>query len=95
MDGVLASRGLSRHGFNKEALLLLSNTKRAIESIGGYPEFFRGDANENKLITSRLTDVVNGNGVHNRICQPPQMIQGWSVGAYAWITDNLEKISKL
>lgn len=95
MDGVLVGRGLSRHGFNREALLLLSNTKRAIESIGGYPEFFRGDASANFLITSRLTDVMNENGVHNRICQPPQMIQGWSVGAYAWIIDNLGRISSL
>ena len=95
MDGVLASRGLVRHGFKREALLLLSKTKEAIESIGGYPEFFRGDATQSEPITSRLTDVVDLNGFHNRVCQPPQMIQGWSVGAYAWIIDNYEGIHKL
>ena len=95
MDGVLASRGLSRHGFNTEATLLMTRTKKAIESIGGYPEFFRGDAPTHGLITSQITDVVNLNGLTNRICQPPQLIQGWSVGAYAWIIDNYERISRL
>ena len=95
MDGVLASRGLNRHGFNSEATLLITRTKQAIESIGGYPEFFRGDAPTYGLITSQITDVVSPNGLSNRICQPPQLIQGWSVGAYAWIVDNYTRISRL
>lgn len=95
MDGVLASRGLNRHGFNTEAIELITRTKKAIESIGGYPEFFRGDAPAHGLITSQITDVVNPSGHTNRICQPPQLIQGWSVGAYAWIIDNYESISRL
>lgn len=95
MDAVFAARGLTKHGFQKESLLLLSRTKKAIESIGGYPEFFRGDSPENGLITTRVTDVVTEAGVLNRVCQPPQMIQGWTVGAYAWITDNIDHISSL
>ena len=95
MDAVFTARGLTKHGFQKESLLLLSRTKKAIESIGGYPEFFRGDSLENGLITSRVTDVVSEKGLVNRVCQPPQMIQGWTVGAYAWITDNIERISSL
>ena len=95
MDSVFTARGLSKNGFHKESHLLLSRTKRAIESIGGYPEFFRGDALENGLITTRVTDVKSESGHLNRVCQPPQMIQGWTVGAYAWITENIDRISTL
>lgn len=98
MDGVFAARGLARYGFYRESLMLLSSTKMAIESIGGYPEFFRGDPIENGLITTQVTDVVSENmrnsGHSNRVCQPPQMIQGWTVGAYAWITDNMDNIPR-
>lgn len=98
MDGVFAARGLAKYGFHKESLLLLSKTKVAIESIGGYPEFFRGDPIENGLITTHVTDVIledmKSSGRSNRVCQPPQMIQGWTVAAYAWITDNMEKIPR-
>lgn len=93
VDAVFTARGLARHGFQQESLLLLSRTKKAIESIGGYPEFFRGDVLENGLITTQVTDVLSDEGVRKRVCQPPQMIQGWTVGAYAWITDNLDRIS--
>ena len=97
MDGVFSARGLSKYGFHRESLMLLSRTKKAIESIGGYPEFFRGDPIENGLITTQVTDVVLDNLMNtsqsNRVCQPPQMIQGWTVAAYAWITDNMEKIA--
>lgn len=93
MDSVFAARGLLRHGFNSQASLLLSKTKSAIESVGGYPEFFRSDPSENGLLTTQTTDVVSemngGQGKTNRVCQPPQMIQGWTVGAYAWLNDNL------
>ncbi len=92
MDSVFAARGLLRHGFNSQALLLLSKTKSAIESVGGYPEFFRSDPLDNGLLTTQTTDVVSemNGGKTNRVCQPPQMIQGWTVGAYAWLIDNLE-----
>lgn len=98
MDAVFTARGLAKHGFHRESLLLLSKTKSSIELIGGYPEFFRGDPSENGLITTQVTDVVSEKAKNqrqsNRVCQPPQMIQGWTVGAYAWITDNIDSIPK-
>ena len=98
MDGVFAARGLAKFGFHREAMMLLSRTKTAIESIGGYPEFFRGDPMDNGLITTNVTDVVieraSNQGRSNRVCQPPQMIQGWTVAAYAWIADNMEHIPR-
>ena len=91
MDGVFVARGLARHGYLTEAKLLGARIKQAIESFGGYPEFFRGDGPEHGLITTRVVDVVSEDGDtqdhSNRICQPPQIIQGWTVGAYAWLTE--------
>lgn len=95
VDGVFAARGLSKHGFHQEALALITRTKESIELIGGYPEFFRGDYPDYRLVTTRITDVTGKNGEFNRVCQPPQMIQGWTVGAYAWINDNIDRISAL
>ena len=91
MDGVFVARGLARHGYLAEAKSLAARTKQSIESFGGYPEFFRGDGPEHGLITTRVIDVMSENGDtkdrSNRICQPPQIIQGWTVGAYAWLTE--------
>lgn len=90
MDGVFAARGLLRHGFEKEARLISSKVQSAIESIGGYPEYFRGDYPDHDLITRSVGDVApksgNPDSGTNRIFQPPQLIQGWTVGAYAWLT---------
>ena len=92
MDGVFVARGLAKHGYTSESKLLAERTKLSIEAFGGYPEFFRGDAPGNGLITTRVIDVVSERGDtkdhQNRICQPPQIIQGWTVGAYAWLTES-------
>ena len=68
-----------------------SKIKKAIESCGGYPEFFRGDWPEKDLINRFIQDVQfkDESGVRadtNRIAQPPQIIQGWTVAAYSWLT---------
>jgi glycogen debranching enzyme len=90
-DGVLTARGLLKQGFTEESLLVQSKIKRAIESCGGYPEFFRGDWPESDLINRYIQDVQfkDESGVRadtNRIAQPPQIIQGWTVAAYSWLT---------
>jgi glycogen debranching enzyme len=90
MDGVFAARGLLRQGFKDESREISTRIKNSIESIGGYPEFFRGDYPEQGLISSKIIDVVINDagkfGPTNRINQPPQLIQGWTIGAYAWLT---------
>ena len=92
MDGVFTARGLASHGFVKESNLITSRIKRAIESIGGYPEFFRGDSPDHGLITMSISNVIlensSGESSINRIVQPPQIMQGWTIGAYAWISDH-------
>ena len=92
MDGVFSSRGLFRHGFDVEARMISQKVKGAIESFGGYPEFFRGDYPEHGLISTSVIDVTrngaNGEEIFNRIVQPPQIMQGWTIGAYAWLSAN-------
>lgn len=90
-DGVLVARGLAKHGFTKESILVQSKIKNAIESCGGYPEFFRGDWPAQDLINRFIQDVQfeDESGVRentNRIAQPPQIIQGWTVAAYSWLS---------
>jgi glycogen debranching enzyme len=90
-DGVLTARGLLNQGFTEESKLVQSKIINAIESCGGYPEFFRGDWPENDLINRFIQDVQfeDASGVRphtNRIAQPPQIIQGWTVAAYSWLS---------
>ena len=90
-DGVLVARGLAKHGFTKESILVQTKIKNAIESSGGYPEFFRGDWPAQDLINRFIQDVQfeDESGVRentNRIAQPPQIIQGWTVAAYSWLS---------
>lgn len=90
-DGVLTARGLLKQGFTEESKHVQYIIKKAIESSGGYPEFLRGDWPENDLINRFIQDVQfeDESGVSantNRIAQPPQIIQGWTVAAYSWLS---------
>lgn len=90
MDGIFSSRGLARHGFDSEAQMIRQRVKGAIEAFGGYPEFFRGDFPDHGLISRSVIDVIrkqaSGKEFLNRIVQPPQIMQGWTIGAYAWLS---------
>lgn len=85
MDAALVVRGLVGHGATKEAHEVASKTMSAIEGVAGYPEFFRSDETERAYLTRWVIDawdpVIESS---NRICQPPQLIQGWSIAAYKW-----------
>ena len=91
IDGVLTARGLLKQGFTKESALVQARIKNAIESSGGYPELLRGDWPEKDLINRFIQDVQfedeSGIRAHtNRIAQPPQIIQGWTIAAYSWLS---------
>ena len=91
IDGVLTARGLLKHGFTQESALVQARIKNAIESSGGYPELLRGDWPEKDLINRFIQDVQfedeSGVRAHtNRIAQPPQIIQGWTIAAYSWLS---------
>jgi hypothetical protein len=62
-------------------------TRKAIEAIGGYPEMFRSDGQGQDSISRYVVDV-SGSQIPglNRVCQPPQLVQGWTVAAYSWLT---------
>ena len=91
IDGVLTARGLLKQGFTKESALVQARIKNAIESSGGYPELLRGDWPEKDLINRFIQDVQfeDERGIRantNRIAQPPQIIQGWTIAAYSWLS---------
>ena len=92
MDGIFSCRGLVRHGFDSQAQMIHQRVKGAIESFGGYPEFFRGDFPDHGLISRSVIDVIrkqpSGKEILSRIVQPPQIMQGWTIGAYAWLSDD-------
>lgn len=93
-DGVLVARGLLMQGFNDESELIQDKTRIAIESSGGYPEFFRGDWPTGDLVNRYIHDVKSFDRESNaerfnRIAQPPQIIQGWTVAAYSWLTEQV------
>ena len=86
MDATLVARGLLRHGATNEALEVGSKTLAAIDGVGGDPEFFRTDDTEKSYLTRWVIDawdpVIESS---NRICQPPQLLQGWTIAAYQWL----------
>jgi glycogen debranching enzyme len=85
MDAALITRGLLRHGARKEALEVSSKTVKAIEQIGCYPELFRSDETEKCGVSRFVIDVWDPViGASNRICQPPQLLQGWTIAAFSW-----------
>lgn len=85
MDAALISRGLLRHGAKAEALEVASRSMRAIERVGGYPELFRSDESERLGVSRFVIDVWDAQiGSSNRICQPPQLLQGWTIAAFSW-----------
>jgi glycogen debranching enzyme len=91
-DGALTARGLLKQGFSQESELIQGKIKKAIESSGGYPEFLRGDWPESDLINRFVQDVQfeDETGIRegtNRIAQPPQIIQGWTVATYSWLSN--------
>lgn len=85
MDAALITRGLLRYGANAEALLVANRSIRAIEGVGAYPELFRSDESEKSGVSRFVIDVRDAQlGISNRICQPPQLLQGWTIAAYSW-----------
>ena len=85
VDAALITRGLVRHGAHAEALEVGSRTMRAIDRIGAYPELLRSDDSEKQGVSRFIIDVFDREiGVSNRICQPPQLLQGWTIAAFSW-----------
>ncbi len=85
-DAALIVRGLLRHGAASEASEVASRTVRAIESLGAYPELLRSDESEPQGVSRFVIDVFDPQLQRsNRICQPPQLLQGWTIAAFSWL----------
>ena len=85
-DAALIVRGLLRHGASAEANEVAARTIRAIENVGAYPELFRSDESEPKGISRFVIDVWDSQIERsNRICQPPQLLQGWTIASFSWL----------
>ena len=75
--GIIAD-GLRRHNEPQLADELESRILAGCALIGGFPEFFRGDPDGSIAVnTATLDDLVDGS--LNRLEQPPQLEQGWTI----------------
>jgi hypothetical protein len=78
MDTGVIADGLRRHGRPGQAADLERRVLDACVAVGGFPEFFRGDADDRLTINQHTVDAIV-DGLPNRLEQPPQMVQGWTV----------------
>jgi glycogen debranching enzyme len=79
-DTAKIARGLRRFGFHSLAGILTRCVLDVCEVFGGFPEFCRGDADSIRF-NDRIVDIRDPSGRLNRIEQPPQQIQAWTVAA--------------
>jgi glycogen debranching enzyme len=77
MDSGVIADGLRRHGFIAQAHDLEDRILRACATIGGFPEFLRGDSDETIRVNTQTIDL-EVDGTVNRLEQPPQAWQGWT-----------------
>ena len=77
MDSGVIADGLRRHGAHAAADDLDTRILASCRLTGGFPEFLRGDTDGSLAVNKAIVDVV-GDGVPNRLEQPPQANQGWT-----------------
>jgi glycogen debranching enzyme len=81
-DTYLFSLGLARHGFTDEAQELQRRLLAACRATHRFPEFVAGGDPGSELIARRIVDVYDSvNDRMNRVEQPPQEIQAWTVAS--------------
>lgn len=80
VDSYLISLGFERHGFVDEAQELRRRVAAACRATHRFPEFVAGGEPGSELIAKRIVDVYDErNRRRNRVEQPPQEIQAWTV----------------
>jgi glycogen debranching enzyme len=88
-DNYLISLGFARRGFRDEAQELQRRLVASCRATHRFPEFVAGGEPGSDLIAKRIVDVFDsGNGRMNRVEQPPQEIQGWTVAAMVAIENS-------
>ena len=81
-DNYLIVEGLRRHGYNQLADNLSERLFNIVNVTKEFPEFIRGDSQDIPMLNNRIIDVWDDvNNRANRVEQPPQKVQAWSVAA--------------
>jgi glycogen debranching enzyme len=81
-DTYYCAEGLRHHGYYGLAANLADRIHMVINVTQRFPEYVRGDDSNFPVINPRTVDVWDENaGRVNRIEQPPQEVQAWTVAA--------------
>jgi len=81
-DTHFIAKGLRRHGYYHLGNLLSERLLGIVDATHAFPEFVRGDNTPQPTLNNRVVDVWDSTyGRANRIEQPPQQVQAWSVAA--------------
>lgn len=87
-DTYLIVQGLDAHGYHGLAYELEKRIRKVIASTKKFPEFIRGDIGSTEpALNTQIVDVWDEqNQRFNRVEQPPQEVQAWTVGAIVAMT---------
>lgn len=80
-DTFVIARGLRRHGRHTQAADLEARILRVVATTGMFPEYVRGDADAIRLNTEIVDVWDRDHERRNRVEQPPQEVQAWTVSA--------------
>ena len=88
-DNYAISLGLARHGFRDEAQEVRRRIAASCRATRRFPEYVAGGEPGSELIARRIVDVFDSrNDRMNRLEQPPQEIQAWTVAAMVVIEND-------
>jgi glycogen debranching enzyme len=79
MDTGVIADGLRRHGQDALADNLDDRILAGCAAVGTFPEFFRGDPDGSLTVNTSILDEIVDGIILNRLEQPPQANQGWTV----------------
>lgn len=86
------AKGLRRHGYSEEADDLDRRILEVISTTRIFPEYVRGDSADKASINTRTINVWDETHQRiNKIEQPPQEVQAWTVAAILAIKKRLER----
>jgi glycogen debranching enzyme len=80
-DTTTIALGLHRHGYHALGWDLMRRVLAVCDAAGAFPEFARGDSDDSIRFNDSIVDIIDSSGHHNRIEQPAQQIQAFTVGA--------------
>jgi len=81
-DNYFIIKGLERQHYSRLASNLADRLLSTVDTTGRFPEFVRGDDSAIASMNSQIVDVWDEtNHRLNRVEQPPQEVQAWSVAA--------------